>query len=135
VTLTIGHYGRTASIYNLLSQAGRFGLSAEEARGEIDRLVDVVRHWRDGFFACGTSTTSPRPSCLTASSSKSNRARKSLSRVHLRQATHSFCADVGIRRSSTRTVPDLIDFQKVQLPQLPACSSAESEPIPGGMLQ
>ncbi|WP_244883600.1 hypothetical protein [Variovorax paradoxus] len=53
MTLTIGHYGRTASIYNLLSQAGRFGLSAEEARGEIDRLVDVVRHWRDGFFACG----------------------------------------------------------------------------------
>ncbi len=48
-------HGRTASIYNLLSQAGRFGLSAEEARAEIDRLVDVVRHWRDSFFACGVS--------------------------------------------------------------------------------
>jgi serine/threonine-protein kinase HipA len=22
---------------------------------EVDRLVDVVRHWRDGFFACGVS--------------------------------------------------------------------------------
>jgi len=22
---------------------------------EIDRLVDVVRHWRDTFFACGVS--------------------------------------------------------------------------------
>lgn len=55
LALTVGNYGRTASIYNLLSQAGRFGLSAEEARGHIDRLVDVVRHWRDGFFACGVS--------------------------------------------------------------------------------
>ena len=55
LALTVGDYGRTASIYNLLSQAGRFGLSAEEARGQIDQLVDVVRHWRDGFFACGVS--------------------------------------------------------------------------------
>lgn len=55
LALTVGNYGRTASIYNLLSQAGRFGLSAEEARAEIDRLVDVVRHWRDNFFARGVS--------------------------------------------------------------------------------
>lgn len=55
LALTVGRYGRTASIYNLLSQAGRFGLSADEARGEIDRLVEVVRHWRDGFYACGVS--------------------------------------------------------------------------------
>lgn len=55
LALTVGNYGRTASIYNLLSQAGRFGLPAEEARAEIDRLVDVVRHWRDTFFACGVS--------------------------------------------------------------------------------
>lgn len=55
VALTVGDYGRTASVYNLLSQAERFGLSAEEARGQIDRLVDVVRHWREGFFACGVS--------------------------------------------------------------------------------
>lgn len=55
LALTVGNYGRTASIYNLLSQAGRFGLSAEEARAEIDRIVDVVRHWRDTFFTCGVS--------------------------------------------------------------------------------
>ncbi|MFH1813882.1 MAG: HipA domain-containing protein [Pseudomonadota bacterium] len=55
LALTVGDYGRTASLYNLLSQAGRFGLSAEEARGQIDRLVDIVRHWRDSFFACGVS--------------------------------------------------------------------------------
>ena len=55
LALTVGKYGRTASIYNLLSQAGRFGLSAQEARGQIDQLVNVIRHWRDGFFACGVS--------------------------------------------------------------------------------
>lgn len=55
LALTVGDYGRTASIYNLLSQAGRFGLSAEEARGQIDKLVDAVRHWRDSFVACGVS--------------------------------------------------------------------------------
>ena len=55
LALTVGTFGRTASIYNLLSQAGRFGLSAQEARGEIDRLVDVVRHWRDIFFSSGVS--------------------------------------------------------------------------------
>ena len=55
LALTVGSHGRTASVYNLLSQAGRFGLSAEGARAEIDRLVDGVRHWREGFFACGVS--------------------------------------------------------------------------------
>jgi serine/threonine-protein kinase HipA len=55
LALTVGDYGRTASIYNLLSQAGRFGLSFEEAREEIDRLVSVLRHWRDSFFLCGVS--------------------------------------------------------------------------------
>ncbi|KLU21647.1 hypothetical protein EOS_34555 [Caballeronia mineralivorans PML1(12)] len=55
LALTVGNFGRTASIYNLLSQAGRFGLSAEEARAEINRIVEVVRHWRDTFFACGVS--------------------------------------------------------------------------------
>lgn len=55
LALTVGTYGRTASIYNLLSQAGRFGLSVEEARAEIGRVVDAVRGWRDTFFACGVS--------------------------------------------------------------------------------
>lgn len=55
LALTVGNYGRTASIYNLLSQAGRFGLSAEDARREIERIVAVVRQWREIFFACGVS--------------------------------------------------------------------------------
>lgn len=56
LALTVGKYGRTASIYNLLSQAGQFGLSAEEARAQIDRIIDVARHWRETFIACGVST-------------------------------------------------------------------------------
>jgi serine/threonine-protein kinase HipA len=55
LALTIGHYGRTVSIYNLLSQAGRFGFSAVEARAEIDRIVHVIRLWRDSFFSSGVS--------------------------------------------------------------------------------
>jgi len=53
--LTVGSYGRTASTYNLLSQGGRFGLSAEEARAEIGRIVDVVRYWRESFCTSGVS--------------------------------------------------------------------------------
>jgi serine/threonine-protein kinase HipA len=55
LALTVGSYGRTASIYNLLSQAGRFGLSVEEARQAIDGIVAVIRQWRESFFACGVS--------------------------------------------------------------------------------
>ncbi len=55
LALTVGNYGRTASIYNLLSQASRFGLSAEDARKEIDQIVTVARQWRASFFACGVS--------------------------------------------------------------------------------
>lgn len=53
LALTVGDYGRTASIYNLLSQSGRFGLSAEEAREQLDQIVAVVRQWRESFLACG----------------------------------------------------------------------------------
>jgi len=38
-----------------LSQASRFGLSAEDARKEIDQIVTVARQWRESFFACGVS--------------------------------------------------------------------------------
>jgi len=55
LALTVGNYGRTASIYNLLSQAGRFGLAVDEARIEINNIVEVVRQWRERFLACGVS--------------------------------------------------------------------------------
>ncbi|MGH8773463.1 MAG: type II toxin-antitoxin system HipA family toxin, partial [Burkholderiales bacterium] len=55
LAMTIGTYGRTASIYNLLSQCERFGLTAEAARKEIENVVATVRTWRDHFRACGVS--------------------------------------------------------------------------------
>lgn len=55
LALTVGEYGRTASIYNLISQAGRFGLSIENAGKEIAHIVAVVRQWRESFFTCGVS--------------------------------------------------------------------------------
>jgi serine/threonine-protein kinase HipA len=55
LALTVGTFGRTASIYNLVSDAGRFGLTAPEARAEIDRIVAAARNWRDVFRADGVS--------------------------------------------------------------------------------
>jgi len=55
LAMTIGTYGRTASIYNLLSQCERLGLSIEAAKKEIDGIVAIVRNWRDHFRACGVS--------------------------------------------------------------------------------
>jgi len=55
LAMTIGTYGRTASMYNLLSQCDRFGLTTEAARKEIDNVVAIVRGWRDHFLACGVS--------------------------------------------------------------------------------
>lgn len=56
LALTVGKYGRTASMYNLVSQAGRFGLTEEGARAEITRIVDVLRNWQATFVACGVAT-------------------------------------------------------------------------------
>jgi serine/threonine-protein kinase HipA len=55
LAMTIGAYGRTASIYNLISQCDRFGLTAEAARKEIEIVVATVRGWRDHFRASGMS--------------------------------------------------------------------------------
>lgn len=55
LALTVGTYGRAASLYNLISQSERFGLSLEEARREIAAVTSVVQNWRDRFAACGVS--------------------------------------------------------------------------------
>ena len=55
LAMTIGTYGRTASIYNLLSQCERFSLTNEAARKEIENIVTTVRTWRQHFHACGVS--------------------------------------------------------------------------------
>jgi serine/threonine-protein kinase HipA len=55
LAMTIGAYGRTAGIYNLISQCDRFGLTAEAARKEIENVAAAVRGWRDHFRASGVS--------------------------------------------------------------------------------
>ncbi len=55
LAMTVGTYGRSASIYNLLSQCERFGLTAEAARKEIENIVATVRTWREHFIACGVA--------------------------------------------------------------------------------
>ena len=55
LAMTIGTYGRTARVYNLLSLCERFGLTNELAKVQIDRLVATLRDWRDHFRACGVS--------------------------------------------------------------------------------
>ena len=53
--MTIGTYGRTASVYNLLSQCERFELTSEAAKKEIDAVVSTVRTCRDYFHTSGVS--------------------------------------------------------------------------------
>jgi serine/threonine-protein kinase HipA len=55
LALTVGSYGRTASLYNLISQSGRFGLSIDDAQSEIVRIAEVVSTWREFFAASGVS--------------------------------------------------------------------------------
>ncbi len=55
LALSVGGYGRTASIYNLVSQSGRFGLFMEDARREINQIIAIVQQWRESFLRCGVS--------------------------------------------------------------------------------
>lgn len=49
LALAVGEHGRAASLYNILSACGRFGLSVDEARAEFKSVVAAVRTWREGF--------------------------------------------------------------------------------------
>ncbi len=55
LALSVGDFGRTASIYNLLSQVGQFGLSIDEARHQINHIVQIAPQWREIFFSYGVS--------------------------------------------------------------------------------
>ncbi|MFA7606173.1 MAG: HipA domain-containing protein [Rhodocyclaceae bacterium] len=50
LALEAGRFGRVASLYNLLSDCGAFGLSTQEAQALIDDMLGVVKGWRE-FFA------------------------------------------------------------------------------------
>lgn len=50
LALEAGRFGRVASLYNLLSDCSAFGLSVSEAQSLVERMLSVVRDWRE-FFA------------------------------------------------------------------------------------
>ena len=51
--LSVGPRGRSARLDNALAGAGRFGLLPPDAARIIDRVVGVVRSWRDIFEGLG----------------------------------------------------------------------------------
>lgn len=55
LALEAGSYGRIASIYNLLSQSTVFGLSAQDAKAEIDQMREKVSCWQAVFKQHGVS--------------------------------------------------------------------------------
>ncbi len=54
--LSVGPQGRAARLDNALAGAGRFGILPRDAAAIIDRVVGVVRGWRDCFEAGGVPT-------------------------------------------------------------------------------
>ncbi|WP_238691499.1 type II toxin-antitoxin system HipA family toxin [Xanthomonas campestris] len=55
LALTVGKYGRAASLYNLISSSETFGLSREAAEHEIKQIVDVCKNWPKIFAESGVS--------------------------------------------------------------------------------
>ena len=53
LALTVGRFGRAASLYNLLSESEVFGLSRDEAAAQLDSMLAAVRGWREIFRAHG----------------------------------------------------------------------------------
>ncbi len=53
LAMSVGNRGREATLENALSRAVRFGLSKDEAEGEVKTLIATVRGWRDHFSSVG----------------------------------------------------------------------------------
>jgi len=58
LALEVGRFGRAASLYNILSQCEAFGLTKEEAQALVERMLDVVRGWREFFRKQGVEPRS-----------------------------------------------------------------------------
>lgn len=58
LALEVGKFGRAASLYNILSDCGAFGLSREEAETVIAQMEQVVRGWKEFFFRYGVEERS-----------------------------------------------------------------------------
>jgi serine/threonine-protein kinase HipA len=55
LALTVGRFGRAASIYNLLSEPQVFGLSLAQAEAEVTAILRVVERWREHFAHYGVA--------------------------------------------------------------------------------
>jgi serine/threonine-protein kinase HipA len=55
LALTVGKFGRSAGLYNLMSQCGVFGLSPAAAKHEVDSMLKVVQGWREFFVEQGVA--------------------------------------------------------------------------------
>jgi len=55
LALTIGQYGRAASLYNILSACDEFGLTREQAQAEIAAMRAVVSNWRPLYASHGVN--------------------------------------------------------------------------------
>jgi serine/threonine-protein kinase HipA len=58
LALEVGKFGRVASMGNILSDCGTFGLSREEAEIVIAQMEQVVRGWKEFFFRHGVEERS-----------------------------------------------------------------------------
>jgi serine/threonine-protein kinase HipA len=58
LALEVGRFGRTASLYNILSRCDVFGLTRQEAQALIDAMLNVVRGWREFFVRRGVEQRS-----------------------------------------------------------------------------
>ena len=56
LAMQVGLFGRTASIYNLISQANRFGLERDAAHRLIEEVAGAVKRWREIFTEAGVSS-------------------------------------------------------------------------------
>src|ERR1019366_5932993 len=52
LALVVGSFGRAASRYYIISQAARFGLTADAANHEFAKIVDVIKDWQAIFGSC-----------------------------------------------------------------------------------
>jgi serine/threonine-protein kinase HipA len=55
LAMSIGHFGREATLQNALSRNERFGLTEDEARNLIEQMTKTVQNWKEFFHEQGVS--------------------------------------------------------------------------------
>ena len=53
LALNAGNFGRSASLYNLLSRCDVFGLSREDAQAQVNSMLEAAKGWKDLFAGLG----------------------------------------------------------------------------------